>query len=352
MEHNFECNNGMYLEPRLQEYIKKKICYKKNRINPVVPLEQEFNISREDMKRLKDFKSGDKDIYNHKTQDKYMEKIDGPYFEFDPDEVYKSDPRYHRFIKKKKRDKEAMRQRHNYGLEEDYENAFSPITDFMNENTRLTDMTDNNLNNINFREDPNLLDGRDFNLNLNSKRIRTVNKYECKNPRISERSYSELPQYTPRTSFRNRIYPMQNNRAQEFPIDHNPRMREIIGELDSYGNKINSTYEHTLEMDTDNKVVIPNVTSNGKKMLNSSSYRPVPYIGRAEGIRDVLTECEIMNSLPTRGSKSYGYFNPVEHYYDYISNDIQDPDHVVFEPGISTRLDNHRIARPYKREIY
>jgi len=388
MENNFECKDGIYLEPRLQEYIKKKIYYKKNRINPGVPLEHEFSISQEDIRRLKAFKSGDNDIYNHKKQEQFYDKYEEPKFEFDPDEVYKSDIRYHRFAKKLKRDKEAMKQRHNYDdLDNDYQNAFNPITDFWNdeENSRFINMPQTESQRV------NLLDGRDFDLEINSKTQREAlnTKYRCNNPVQSDRIYKvpersqyrnyesklrtsrhdnlpkyrsqnldkpsaedlTIPQYTPRIDFRNRMYPMQNNRPQQLPIDHNPRLNEIIGQLDTYGNKINRTYQHTSEMDTDLKVVIPNVTSNGKKCLNSSSYRPVPYVGRAEGIRNIDTECEMRDSLTTRGAKSFGYLNPVEHYYDYISSDIQDPDHVVFNPGISTRLDNHKVARPYKREI-
>ena len=274
-----------------------------------------------------------------------------------------------------KRDKEAMKQRHNHdGFDNEYENAFSPITDFWddNENARLLDIQPNESQRI------NLLDGRDFDLEINSRRQNeSLNtKYRCNVPIQSERVYqvpdkrqhtnmksgrssfsskkigpSELPQYTPQIDFRNRMYPMQNNRPQQLPIHHNPRLGEIIGQLDSYGNKLNGTYQHMSEMDTDLKIVIPNVASNGKKCLNSSSYRSVPYIGRTEGIRNIDVDCEMRDSLTTRGSKSYGYSNPAEHYYDYISSDIQDPDHVVLDPGISTRLDNHKIARSYKREI-
>jgi hypothetical protein len=356
MQNNFECKNGINLEPRLQEYIKKKIHYKKNRIDPVVPLEQEFCISQEDIRRLKAFKSGDRDIYNHKKQGKFLDEDIEPKFDFDPDEVYKSDPRYHRFAKKMKKDKEAMKQRHNHGLDDEYESAFNPITDFWNENTRLLDIQQDESQRI------NLLDGRDFNLETNSRSQNTGNEYRCSNPFRSQRTYSVgelqqrptsggLPQYTPTVDFHNRMYPMQNNVPQQLPIDHNPRIGNIIGQLDTYGNRIRGTYQQTSEMDTDLKVVIPNVTSNGKRSLNSSSYRPVPYVGRAEGIRNVDAECEMRDSLPTRGSKSYGYSNPVEHYYDYISSDIQDPDHVVFDRGVPTRLDNHRVARSYKREI-
>ena len=364
---NFQCKNGIYLEPRLQEYIKKKMYYKKNRISPVVPLEQEFNISQEDVRRLKALKSGDNDIYNYKTQNKFLDEDEEPKFDFDPDEVYKSDIRYHRFAKKLKRDKDAMKQRHNHdGLDNDFENAFNPITNFWNENenSRLLDIE----NPPNESQRVNLLDSRDFNLEIDSKRNQPfTSKYRCDNPVQSQRMYTipkqnqydkhvnhvnRLPQYQPNMDFQN-TYPV--NRSNQ-SINHNPRLGHIIGNLDSYGNNQNSmnqmnTYQQMSKMDTDHKLVIPNVVSNGKKSLNSSSYRPVPCVGRSEGIRNIDAEGEMRDSLTTRASKSYGYNNPAEHYYDYISNDIQDPDHVVFNPGVSTRLDNHRVAKQYKREI-
>lgn len=399
MQNNFECKNGIYLEPRLQEYLKKKMYYKKNKINPGIPLEREFNISSEDVRRLKAFRSGDKDIYNHKKQDNFLDEYPEPTFDFDPDKAYKSDPRFHRFSKKMKRDKEAMRQRHNYDVFEDaYDNTFGIKDDDLwdeNDRSRIMDIPDDEAQRI------NLLDGRDFDLEINTKKQREAfnSKYRCKNPNMSNRTYDnsipsgydmnmhrnnlpsrklskldrcdsyihnnniekprenvklkydEIPQYTPNINFRNKMYPMQNNNSQQLPIDHNPRLKDIIGGLDTYRKFNHNTCQRVSEMDTDLKIVIPNVTCNGKKSLNSSSYRSVPCVGRAEGIRNIDDECEMKNSMPTRGSKSYGYSNPVEHYYDYISDDIQDPDHVVFNPGIATRLDNHKVARPYKREI-
>lgn len=356
----FECKNGIYLEPRLQEYIKKKIYYKKNGINTGVPLEQEYDISQEDLRRLKAFKSGDKDIYSYKKQNQFLDKFQKPKFDFDPDQVYKSDIRYHRFAKKLKRDKDAMQQRHNYdNLDNDYENAFNPITKLGENNKHHIDdnQRDGNPNNWHLRDshlyaprDVNLLDARDFNLEINKKQMQGFNnKYKSDPYAQSKRVYSMngspengYPKYTPQTDFAQTQY---NN-------NYNPRLQEIIGNLDSYGNQIKPQYQHMAEMDKDFKVVIPNAMCNDKKSYNSSSYRPVPYIGRAEGIRDIDIECKLRNAPITKTSKSYGYRNPAEHYYDYISDDIQNPDHVVFDPAISTRLDNHKVAKPYRRDIY
>lgn len=63
--------------------------------------------------------------------------------------------------------------------------------------------------------------------------------------------------------------------------------------------------------------------------------------------------CEEMEcALPSRDykRKSYGYTQPVEHYFDYISNDIQCPEHCVLpfpQGGISSRLIN-KITTEHK----
>jgi hypothetical protein len=57
-------------------------------------------------------------------------------------------------------------------------------------------------------------------------------------------------------------------------------------------------------------------------------------------------------NTPSRSSKSLGYPNPVEHYFNYISDDISKPEHTVFEPGMPSRLYNKDTAKVYKnREI-
>lgn len=386
---SFQCKGSLHLEPRLQEYIKKKAYYKKNKIEPVVPLEKEFTISREDARRLQAWSKGERDIYNHKKQDRYMDSDDdAPAFEFDPEEVYKADPRYKHLLKKVKRDKDAMKQRHAGDLDAEYENAFHPITDVGGgvgggggggggDDVGVGERVNRPPHRPVYRSPPptshtgrdsgvpRIFDGRDLNFGVDTRRLPvTGNKYRYEAP-TSNRIYSDVTNVpgfaspfngtgTPPTiDYHTRMYPMQNNEGQMLPVDHDPRMREIIGELDSYGTRINGTYQRTSEMDTDMKVVIPTVNSNGKRSANTSSYRPVPYMGRAEGIRDINRESEMQCSRTTRGSKSYGYYNPVEHYFDYISKDIQDPDHVVLERGLPTRLDNRKVARPkpYKRDV-
>ena len=51
-------------------------------------------------------------------------------------------------------------------------------------------------------------------------------------------------------------------------------------------------------------------------------------------------------------AKSIGYPNPAEHYFDYISEDMQFPDHTVIERSVSTRLLNKSFKEDkYSREM-
>ncbi|AYV80962.1 MAG: hypothetical protein Harvfovirus11_24 [Harvfovirus sp.] len=249
---SFECNGGILLEPRLQEYIKKKLYYKKNKIEPNVNPEYEFCINEQDVKRLKAFLKGDTDLYNYKTQKKFdLDEGGEPGgFEFDPDEVYRSDVRYKRFAKKLKRDKEAMKQRHSYSdFADDYVNAFSEPDVQLWKDERI----------MNQRvEDERKMFGESV--------------YKCKNPVNSRRTYGsgEVKQQKPRGVER-------------------------------------------------------------------------AVVGKREG--------DLQCGQGTRGGKSLGYRNPSEHYFDYIDDDIQDANNVVFERARNTRSDNYGVARQYKRDI-
>lgn len=64
---------------------------------------------------------------------------------------------------------------------------------------------------------------------------------------------------------------------------------------------------------------------------------------------EIMTD--IMLGMPSHTSKSYGFNDSFEHSFDYIDNDIQDPDHVILpfpRGGISARLEN---KKQIKREV-
>ena len=96
--------------------------------------------------------------------------------------------------------------------------------------------------------------------------------------------------------------------------------------------------------------------------FESNTTGPVPLRGkgvqRMGGTRDVDIENCLMKGIPESNAKakSFGYPNYSDHSFDFISDDIQDPKHVVMQfprGGESSRLDkNFKSAKPYKREIF
>ena len=66
------CTGGIMLEPRLQEFVKKKMYYKENKIDPCIKPEKEFQISKQDIKTLKRFFKGDKDLYSLRYNEKVL----------------------------------------------------------------------------------------------------------------------------------------------------------------------------------------------------------------------------------------------------------------------------------------
>jgi hypothetical protein len=60
---DFMCDNDVMLDPRLIEYMNKRKYYTENDINPAVSLEKQFNITKGDIKRLKKFIKGDRNLY-------------------------------------------------------------------------------------------------------------------------------------------------------------------------------------------------------------------------------------------------------------------------------------------------
>ncbi len=116
-EWNIKDNDGIMLEPRLQEYWKKKQFFLKSNIETST-LDMQYNISQSDKNILKAYLSGKRDMYVPNEIIKYVDIDNGtinPYSGFteDPDKMYKSDPRYKNYLKKVERENKAKQERTN-----------------------------------------------------------------------------------------------------------------------------------------------------------------------------------------------------------------------------------------------
>lgn len=450
---NIECENGICLEPRLQEYIKKKKHYKKNNIHVDLPLEKQYNITGGDVKLIKAFLKGDKSVYNYDQKEEYIDSFEcDTGFAMDPDERYRADPRFKRYLKKVEKDKNAMKQRYNFGgIDQDYNNAFqsiSPVAAENDKNMMNIHMNNNNeqlysmrhrmgmdenmstrggatmqgreidsgsdmnrrsgatmqgletgsgsdmnrrsmgehpptrqghgmeisgaydnkgyevdtkngfvdsrygfLNDVNKAQRPTTdVTGRGnlFFKGCNSygeKNKRKHNKYGCdKTKEIYNAKNMEFENVVPDIDYNTRLYPMDNNVPRPLPVGHDPRIYQMMGELNSYEKKLDQTYRIDSEMDTENRL--------GRQLKQ----KPTPYIGMGKDILHIEDKDRMCGypggpNATNSKAKSHGYSNPVEHYFDYISCDIQDPDHVVFQRPLPTRLNNYTQAKTYRRDI-
>jgi len=100
-------------------------------------------------------------------------------------------------------------------------------------------------------------------------------------------------------------------------------------------------------MDIETKVNIPKNNRTGKRDTENN-YKSVPYMN-GSSMKDIDAENYLSYGTgQVKARKSRGYPNPAEHYFNYISNDIQTPEHSVFERGMPSRAFNKTIARKYK----
>lgn len=271
----YVCDNGIMLEPRIQQYIQKKKYYKKNKIEPSVAPEIEYQITDMDKMRIREYMKGNKNMYSIEAQERYTPELVVKGFEFDPDEAYKSDPRYKNYQKKVSKTMNALEQRYKY--------------DGMN------------------------------------------NQYEIKHQSHS-RTYNDPPQVQRNV----RQYPMHdgfyNSNACNDPTNHNPNNNAVVNKLETYAQKLNK------------------INSNGVVLgQNNISRKNVDL--ENEILRNTFTSDP---SLPIRGGKRHGYRDNAEHFFDYIDDDLQKPEHVVSDRGVSTRLNNHKTYNETlkSRDIY
>jgi hypothetical protein len=356
------------LEPRLIEYLKKKQYYKNNNIEGSL-LEKEFSIDKKDIAKIKNYLQGKKLKKNNHNSD-----MVAPSTASFPSESLHDDPRLKKIEKKQQRDREAREQKDNHDIMargydmyrddrkfasaygDDFKSRFNPQVwlndDFYRhknppayhskkseqDNYRMSrtrnddnfnEDSDDERNGYNFaNNNPNLAMVPTQEQILNKRRRNTnPNIYKHKKPAISYKRY--IP------------YGENNDLAgQNYSLDN------IIGKLDTYRDDL-TNYHREDEMDLDTKVSVPGGKCNNKRE-KENNYRAVPYMTGTKA-RDVDIENYLCyGNGPSRGAKSLGYPNPAEHYFQYISNDVQKPEHTVFEPGMPTRMMNKDTARPYK----
>lgn len=299
------------LDPRLQEYISKKRFYKDNNINTFITLEQEYHITPGDMEKIRTYRKKQKqqekvnswqnmiqepkhDIYANNQAP--MPDLDAQFGKLD---VQKNDPRFDKLKEKQRRDREAAN------------------------NKNLSYMFDKN--NQNYQDD--FFKDADFD--------KYEKNYKSKYNINQQQDYVKPPKI---------LY-----NVRQYNSNKKDQVNNIIGDEQTYVQS-NSFHELDNDMMLDDltKSSVPNVRSS-KRSLNST-YKSVPYMPGETNY------CTYMNDpRPTRGRREYGTPNPVEHYFTYINDDMQKPDHVVLpfpRGGEASRDTKKTTAKPYTREVY
>lgn len=371
----FKSDDQMLLEPRLVEYLDKKKYYEENNIESQISLEQMFQISNNDIKIINKYLKGKKRLY--KKQDGWGDFVDQSDASF-PSSDFKKDKRFERLKNKMKKDKDAQYYRHNneivrntYDMYREDRNFASMMGDDMSNlynRERIDDMFIDT-NNAKFKETSKRRTDDIKRLEKNPHRYRTRfendepsnyfslnsrdfvdNDNKLIHPKL-ERQYN----YPPKIQYNDYLQPEDLNRNHlglKANLPHKPTIKKIIGELESYRkvgyDRDTTDFSSRMNFDSD---ILPTYS---KKRFTSreNDYMAVPYMNG--DIKDVDVENYIRYTSTTTKAKSNGYENPFDHYFQYISSDIQDPNHVVMDNnrgGVPTRLFNKEFARPKKRDI-
>ncbi len=305
----------MNLEPRLLEYLTKKRYYKQNNISED-DLEINYNITKRDIARIKAYLRGDNRTYNKACFSDFVDPTQGNF----PSQKFEKDPRFDRLKRKQERDREAVEQRKNYGIisrgydmyREDRQFASAFGDDFCSK-------TDPNKE---WKENPNIAPSQ-----CNYDSMARRNTYDVNTP-IVENQFTQ-----PKSKFNGYI-------PYDGIINEDPNsLDNIINNLSGYTKTVSRVM---------NKPEYNGAIGKFRESENNR-FDSEPQRTQISDV-DIETYCKF-GQTPSRAGKSLGYPNPVEHYFDYISDDMQRPEHVVSNRPVDTRHLNKKVARPFDDDV-
>lgn len=303
------------IEPRLAEYYLRKKFNKKNNIDDENQiLEKSYQITDFDIKTINNFiKTGAIASKNLESQ-LFCEFIEIPKEKqkFASEELL-NDYRFQRLKKKYEADSKANVARENISnLSRNYDNF---ITDYDCQNNEQQKQTDKNQTNKN----------QMTKINQNSRYQTYSNPYILNKEtptNVKEPWNSNKPS---RIQYNQVVYDNQYNSYQE----HSSSLDNILDKTKKYRQKVDATNDYLKPSDYEdlnrlNLSMINNCTEEDRNTLN------------------INVENYIKYGNPTSKAKSLGFENPVEHFFSYIDDSIQDPDHVCFDRPQLTRNMNRK----------
>lgn len=301
------------IEPRLAEYYLRKKFNKKNNIdddNQI--LEKTYQITNFDIKTINDFiKTGTIASKNLESQ-LYCEFIEIPKEKQKfPSEELMNDYRFQRLKKKYDADKNANVARENISnLSRNY-NDF--ITDY--------DCPDNTQS----KQVNSIINQQKINqskINQNSRYQTYSNPYILNKEKPSDVKEPWNTNKPSKIQYNQVVYDNQYNSYQE----HTPSLDNILDKTKKYKQKVDATNDYLKPSDYEDL-----------KQLNLEEAR-----NEDRNIVNIDVENYIKYGNPTSKAKSLGFENPVEHFFSYIDDSIQDPDHVCFDRPQLTRNMNRK----------
>jgi len=297
------------IEPRLAEYYSRKKFNKKNNIEDNDQLlEKLYQITNYDIKIINDFiKTGSISAKNFENQlmCDYVE-IPKEKQKFESEELM-NDYRFQRLKKKYETDKNANIARDNISnLSRNYDNF---ITDYnCPENNKSTNQSTNQ--------------------SINQSKINQNSRYQTySNPYIL-----------------NKENPTDVKEPWNVNIPSKIQLNQVV-----YDNQYNSYQEHSPSLDN----ILDKTKKYKEKVDRYNDYvKPDDYTDLSKlkfeqdtSERNINVENYIKYGNPTSKAKSLGFENPVEHFFSYIDDSIQDPDHVCFDRPQMTRTMNRKSFR-------
>ena len=348
-----KCDGDIMLEPRLIEYLNKKEYYKNHpKIQSCINPEREFSITKHDLYKIKNMLRGKRDIYDYKNSELNKNYIKPK--QYFPSNEFRDDKRVQKISP------EIPKKIMNRGM-------FVPDegTSYYEGPTRDVDL---------------IMDSRDFMSSTESKiNTSSFNMNESRfDPRVDDRiprgnldSNAINSQYNVSGQIDDRRYSSQTHDHSKEQYN-NLITRDMISGPTEMGTGKSSgplafdffktTSQPTMnqfsemsDMDTSNRIVIPKVSSNPNKGMNTSDYMAVPYMGGGSDDKNTDLETDMLRGMPTRTQKSYGFRNQEEHHYNYIDPEFQSHQNTVMSfprGGEQTRGENRQnVRKTYTRDI-
>lgn len=385
---DLSCNDNILLEPRIQEYIRKKKYYKQNGIEPSINIEQEYNISNYDKKQIRNFLKGGRNLYTNQNLE--INNIKNNKIDYFPSSTMEVDKKLEKFMPQNL--KKTYNTPENFGMFKPtdgnsfYDQAYVPNESILDQ--RDFRHTEYNYSKFDPRVDPLIPPGIEdidpnksyMNVRVNgqeagSRMYNTTASALSQNRLIREKDLSgALNKWNSRSAGPIHFDKLDFNN----PKDKKPKVvygrtdksipNEELYEIgDPYdrdtGHVKKSKKENTRTaiLHKDEKLYPLDGTTNkdsyNLEVLTVNNEYASPYAKPFEPNCSLLGDLETdeMKGIVGRAGKSYGYRRSDEHSYSYIDPELQNHN-VTLMPfhgiGVPTRFENRNRKKPYNRELY